>query len=294
MAKILVVDDEEMNVALLVRRLSKLGYDVHEARNGLTALEILEHEEFDLLLLDVMMPHLDGFAVARRVREHPTRHQETKIIFLTAKSSIDSKLEGLTLGAVDYITKPFDFRELQAKIKILVAEAERRKKLQAAAYTDFLTGLSNRRHVEEQLQAVLQRAHAQTPPQELALLLLDLDFFKRINDTYGHEQGDTVLVEVAKIMRQAVGRQDIVGRYGGEEFLILLVGRSEAEVRTLAESIRQRVEQHPLQLGGRAESVTISIGASAYVQGTLSEWMQSADQALYQAKKAGRNRVVVA
>ncbi|PWK13504.1 GGDEF domain-containing response regulator [Tumebacillus permanentifrigoris] len=292
MAKILVVDDEAMNAALLVRHLNRLGYEVHEARNGLVALEILEREEFDLLLLDVMMPHLDGFEVARRVREHPTRHQETKIIFLTAKSSIDSKLEGLQLGAIDYITKPFDFRELQARIKIILQDVERRKKLEVAAYTDFLTGLSNRRYVKEQLVAALQRVAIR--PEPLMLMLLDLDSFKRINDTYGHVQGDVVLVKVAQILRQAVGAEDVVGRYGGEEFLILLVGRTMPEVLAVAESIRDRVAQHPLQLGGTLEAITISIGVSEYGGGALSEWIHSADQALYQAKKTGRNRVVQA
>nr|WP_283809071.1 diguanylate cyclase [Tumebacillus amylolyticus] len=288
----MVVDDEEMNVALLSRRLKKLGYEVCEARNGREALQQFDREEFDLVLLDVMMPHVDGFEVARRMRAHTTRHLETEILFLSAKSSIDSKLQGLNLGAVDYITKPFDFRELQAKIKRILVDAERRKKLEVAAYTDFLTGLSNRRHVEEQMQGILQRAAEQ--PRELWLLLLDLDFFKRINDTYGHEQGDVVMVEVARVLREAVELPDVVGRYGGEEFLILLAGRPQAEVLAVAESIRETIEKHPFQLCGMMEHITISIGVSKYESGTLSAWIHRTDQALYQAKHTGRNRVVQA
>lgn len=299
MAKILVVDDEQFNVILLTKRLSKLGYEVLQAKNGHDALKLLDEHMCDLILLDIMMPDMDGFEVAKKVLGN-SEHKEIPIIFLTAKTSIEDKLEGLTLGAVDYITKPFDFRELQARIKIVIKKNEIKNKLleesrelKEAACTDFLTGLLNRRYIDQVLKDLFNDYNQNTS----SLLLMDLDYFKRVNDTYGHDQGDIVLKGVAKIIKNSIRTSDTVARYGGEEFIAILPSASKEVVFSIAERIRINVGQKIFNLNGQEVHITISIGSATLIREenkyqTLEEWIQAADKALYKAKNNGRNLVV--
>jgi two-component system, cell cycle response regulator len=299
MAKILVVDDEQYNVLLLTKRLTKLGYEVLQARNGHDALKLLEEQGCDLILLDIMMPDMDGFEVAKKVVGN-SEQKETPIIFLTAKTSIESKLEGLTLGAIDYITKPFDFRELQARIKIVLEKNEIKNKLlkeskefKEAASTDFLTGLLNRRYIDQVLKDLFNDCNQSIS----SLLIMDLDYFKKVNDTYGHDQGDVVLKEVAKIIKNSIRNLDTVGRYGGEEFIAILPSASKEAAFSIAERIRINIEQKIFNLDGQEVRITISIGSATFIREenkyqTLEEWIQSTDKALYKAKNNGRNLVV--
>ncbi|KZL91615.1 diguanylate cyclase [Clostridium magnum] len=299
MAKILVVDDEQFNVILLTKRLSKLGYEVLQAKNGHDALKLLDEHLCDLILLDIMMPDMDGFEVAKKILGNPDQ-KEIPIIFLTAKTSIEDKLEGLTLGAVDYITKPFDFRELQVRIKIILKKNETKnklleesKELKEAACTDFLTGLLNRRHIDQVLKNLFNDCNQDTS----SLLLMDLDYFKKINDTYGHDQGDIVLKGVAKILKNSIRNSDTVARYGGEEFIAILPSASKKAAFSIAERIRINIEQKIFNLNGQEIHITISIGSATLIREEnkyqiLEEWIQAADKALYKAKNNGRNLVV--
>ncbi|NMA66906.1 MAG: diguanylate cyclase [Clostridiaceae bacterium] len=299
MAKILVVDDEKVNLTLLSRRLKSAGFEVLEAKDGYTALEVLDKENFDLILLDIMMPGIDGFEVAQNILKHPEQ-QKIPIIFLTARSSVESKLEGLSLGAVDYITKPFDFRELLVRIKNIIQQNQKKKSLEKQredleklAFEDALTGLYNRHYMEKKLKKELK---AKSGNLISSLILFDIDYFKRINDTYGHDQGDLLLKEIARLTKRSIRDQDIAGRYGGDEFFILLPGVSGEDANIVAERIRKDVENLRIRLNGKGEQITISVGVSTFVKGKEQElntqdWIRRTDKALYQAKKAGRNRV---
>lgn len=299
MAKILVVDDEQYNVLLLTKRLTKLGYEVFQAKNGPDALKLLNEQMCDLILLDIMLPDMDGFEVAKKILGNSDQ-KEIPIIFLTAKTSIEDKLDGLTLGAVDYITKPFDFRELQVRIKIVLKKneiknklLEESKELKEAACTDFLTGLLNRRYIDQVLKDIFNNCNHDTS----SLLLMDLDYFKNINDTYGHAQGDVVLKEVAKIIKNSTRNSDTVARYGGEEFIAILPSASRRAAFSIAERIRINMEQKIFNLNGQEVHITISIGSATLIREenkyqTLEEWIQATDKALYKAKNNGRNLVV--
>lgn len=300
MFKILVVDDDENNVNFLIRKLTKSGYEVFEARNGSDALNLVDRQKFDLILLDVMMPDIDGFEVAKKIVSN-SQYVGTPIVFLSARTSIESKLEGLSLGAVDYITKPFDFRELLARIQLHLEKSEEKNRIlednmnyKQVANTDFLTGLYNRRYIDEQLKNEFKLSK----PTIASLLMLDLDHFKRINDTYGHDQGDLVLIKVAEIIKDSVRHADVVGRYGGEEFIVIMPSTTSLAAHSVAERIRVNIENHEFKIDENNDSITISIGISTFVSEehnykTFEEWVQAADKALYTAKKEGRNRVVV-
>jgi two-component system, cell cycle response regulator len=293
MARILIVDDEEYNVILLCRRLKKIGYEVMEARNGADALGLLHKESFDLILLDIMMPVMDGFEVAAIISKDPEL-SKIPIIFLSAKASVESKLKGLELGAEEYITKPFDFRELQVRIKMVLQKNQEKNSLKQAAVTDFLTGLNNRRYIDELLGNIFNNADI----DKASLLMMDLDRFKRINDTYGHDHGDEVLKKTAEMIRRSVNNSAVIGRYGGEEFLAILLNTEKEEALNIAEKIRSTMSNNEFILDGKKEHITISIGISILIKserkyGTTNQWLQTADTALYKAKNLGRNCVII-
>lgn len=292
MTRILIVDDEEYNVTLLCRRLMKVGYEVMEARNGADALSLLHKESFDLVLLDIMMPVMDGFEVAEIMSKNPEL-RKIPIIFLSAKASVESKLKGLELGAEEYITKPFDFRELQLRIKMVLQKNQEKNDLKQAAVTDFLTGLYNRRYIDELIGNIFNNDGV----HKASLLIMDLDRFKRINDTYGHDKGDEVLKKTADIIRQAVSDSAVSGRYGGEEFLAILPNTEKEEALNIAEEIRSAMSNNEFILDGKKEHITISIGISVLIKSeqkyeAAGQWLQSADTALYKAKNMGRNCIV--
>src|SRR5688572_4840411 len=233
--RVLVVDDHEDNIELLRARLESRGYQVEDARDGQQALERVAASPPDLILLDVMMPRMDGFEVARRIKSDRTL-PFIPIIMQTALDSTEHKVEGLDAGADDYITKPINFAELEARVKSMLrikalqdALEERERELSEVngrllkmAQTDSLTGLDNRRYLEERLEEMF--GHSRRLKEPLAVVLCDLDRFKSVNDTYGHQAGDAVLKQLARILKQEAREIDRVGRYGGEEFMLLLPG----------------------------------------------------------------------
>ncbi len=305
-ARILIVDDHEDNIELLRARLGARGYAIESAMDGEQALQCVEKSPPDLILLDVMMPRIDGFEVVRRLKANRNL-PFIPIILQTALDSTEHKVEGLDAGADDYITKPINFAELEARVKSMLrikrlqdALEERERELSEVnarllkmAQTDSLTGLDNRRYLEERLEEAF--GHSRRLREPLAVVLCDLDRFKSVNDTYGHQAGDAVLKQLARILKQEAREIDRVGRYGGEEFMLLLPGTVLDAAVTFAERVRKAVEAHTFSFDGGTLQRTMSCGVAAWPHPRIEDCdalVKAADDALYVAKETGRNRVI--
>ena len=304
--RILVVDDHEDNIELLRARLEARGYEIHAASDGQAALDQVERVLPDLILLDVMMPKMDGMEVVRRLKADKNL-PFIPVIMQTALDTTANKVEGLDAGADDYITKPINFAELEAKvnallrIKSLETELRDRKnelsvlndKLTRISLTDGLTEIDNRRCLEERLHEMWQ--HSVRLHEPIALIMCDIDKFKSVNDNYGHQAGDSVLKEVARLLKEDAREIDRVGRYGGEEFLLILPGTVLDAAVTFAERLREKVEGHTFRYTGGTLRRTISCGVAASPHPRVKDQealLKAADEALYVAKETGRNRVV--
>ena len=305
-ARILIVDDHEDNIELLRARLAARGYAIDTAMDGEQALASVANAPPDLILLDVMMPRIDGFEVVRRIKSDRTL-PFIPIILQTALDSTEHKVEGLDAGADDYITKPINFAELEARVKSMLrikalqtALEERERELSELngqllqmAQTDALTGLDNRRYLEERLEEMF--GHSRRLQEPLAVVMCDLDRFKSVNDTYGHQAGDAVLKQLARILKGEAREIDRVGRYGGEEFMLLLPGTVLDAAVTFAERVRKAVETHTFTFDGGTLKRTMSCGVAAWPHPRIEDCdalVKAADDALYVAKETGRNRVV--
>ncbi|MEP6494053.1 MAG: diguanylate cyclase [bacterium] len=305
-ARILIVDDHEDNIELLKARLESWGYRTESASDGAEALRLVDASPPDLILLDVMMPDIDGIEVARRIKGNADL-PFIPIIMQTALDATENKVEGLEAGADDYITKPIDFAELKARltsmlrIKRLQEQLEIRERelleanerLRHMSQTDALTGLDNRRHLEERIAEAFQHARRMNEP--FSCVMCDLDRFKSVNDTYGHQAGDAVLKEFAEILRHEVREIDRAGRYGGEEFMVLLPGAQLDAAALFAERVRKHIEGHTFLFDGTSIQRTASFGVSAWPHSRIVHCdglVRAADEALYVAKETGRNRVV--
>jgi diguanylate cyclase (GGDEF)-like protein len=299
--KILIADDSIVSRHLLEATLRKWGYEVLVACDGAEALQILEREDAPaLIILDWMMPGVSGLEVCQRIRQRGNEPY-TYILLLTSKSQKEDLIEGMDAGADDYITKPFDQNELQVRLRagtrLVDLQAQllsAREALREQATRDSLTHLWNRSQILEILTRELSRSHREASP--LGIVIVDLDHFKQVNDTYGHPAGDAVLREAARRMQNCVRQYDSLGRYGGEEFLILLPGCTEAESFSQAERLRRQLTQTDIRYNDTALRVTASFGVTAAIPGepwTVEGLIRKADEALYVAKKSGRNRVEI-
>jgi diguanylate cyclase (GGDEF)-like protein len=304
--RILVVDDHEDNIEVLRARLEARGYEVEGANNGQAALDMAGQWHPDLILLDVMMPDMDGLEVARRLkadRELPF----IPVIMQTALDSTERMVAGMEAGADDYVTKPINFAELEARVRSLLRIkklqqelADREKQLSEMngqllhiSMTDGLTGVDNRRALEQRLHEMFE--HSLRLHEPIACVMCDIDHFKKVNDTYGHAAGDETLKQFAEILRDEAREIDRVGRYGGEEFLLLLPGTVLDSAVTFAERVRQRVEEHTFSFEGGTLKRTVSLGVASWPHPRIKgreEMLKAADDALYVAKEMGRNRVV--
>jgi diguanylate cyclase (GGDEF)-like protein len=293
--KVCIADDDKFNRVALKKMLSNWGFDVVTAGNGAEAWEIMQDDESPrLVILDWVMPEIDGVEVCRRIRQKFQSDNDYRfIILLTAQGSKADIVEGLTAGADDYVTKPFDPHELQMRIRAGKRIIELQEKLRFNAMHDPLTGILNRGAVLERLHCELARSRRENQPMTLALL--DLDHFKVVNDTYGHLAGDEVLRETTRRIKSIVRDYDILGRYGGEEFLIVIPGADRQSALSVYERIREGIGSPPMNTSAAPLVVTVSMGVAEY-DGTMSdeELIQLADDALYRAKDLGRNRVVCA
>ncbi|BBE50333.1 Phytochrome-like protein cph2 [Ferriphaselus amnicola] len=307
--KVLVVEDSKVVLKGLCNYLERMGIaNPLTAETGLAALEVYERERPDIILLDALLPDIDGFEIAKRIRakEHP--EEWTAIIFLTSMSKDEDLVHGITAGGDDYLMKPISQVVLQAKISAMrrLVEMQRKlvdtthqlnaanKELQRLSTTDGLTGIANRRMFDELLMREWRRCQRAKKP--LALVMVDVDFFKQYNDTYGHQAGDACLQAVAKQMARSAPRaSDVAARYGGEEFALIL-GDTEIDGAVwVANYIRQNIAD--LKMAHKRSPfnhVTVSCGVAAIVpsdKATPNELILSADHALYLAKEQGRDRV---
>lgn len=300
--KILVADDDPVSRRLMQGILQKIGYDVVLAQDGLSACRfLLQPDSPRLALIDWMMPGVDGPGLCREIRR--SRHDSyIYIALLTSKQENADVVEGLEAGADDYLTKPCHPAELKARLmtgkRILLYEdklVESREAMRHQATHDRLTRLWNRGAVLSHLEERLEYARGHN--NHLSVLLCDLDHFKNVNDTHGHMAGDAVLKEVSARLGQSIRKMDRVGRYGGEEFLIVLDGCGAEDVKRCAEQVRFSVSSRSIRHGDLDLNTSLSIGASTFDEGaasvSLDEFLHRADKALYRAKAEGRNRTVV-
>ena len=298
--RILAIDDTRDVREVLRACLTAEGYLFLAAGDGPEALALAGETRPDLILLDLVMTEMDGYEVCRRLKDAPETRR-IPVIFLTARSQVVDRVQGLSLGAVDFVAKPFDLRELVARVEAALRTKEaldilerENDELQTASVTDALTGLYNRRHFEARLADELENRDRCGVPA--ACLLLDLDHLKEVNDVYGHLAGDAMLREFAGIIRRCTRKGDVAARLGGDEFALLLIGVTPSTARAAAERVRTAVEAATFRFQGTPIPITTSIGASCFPLGqrTRSEAvLEQADRALYQAKRT-RNQVRVA
>lgn len=302
LGRVLVAEDDPLYRRVLQHFLAGKGYVVQLVSDGLQALQdALTPDAPRLLVLDWMMPGLSGPEVCRRLRAAPRDHYQY-VLLLTAKHTTADIVEGLEAGADDYLTKPFNVHEFFARmhvgermIKLHDSLFAAQEALRLQATHDSLTGIWNRGALFELLRAEVERA--QRKPASLSLFLIDLDNFKRVNDEFGHLTGDAILHEIAQRLSAAVRAYDIVGRYGGEEFIVAAAELGTELPYQFAERLRLAVSASPVRTPKAEVTVTISIGmvtANPCGQCSIEKLIQSADAALYQAKANGRNRVQTA
>jgi two-component system, cell cycle response regulator len=298
--KMLIVEDDPLQRRLLEASLTRAGYDVVQAEDGAQAWEILQRERISLVITDWMMPTLSGLELIRRIREANFPNY-TYIILVTAKDRREDVVNGLECGADDYLTKPFDPNEMRARVKIglriLSYESQLRdslNQLHTMATYDSLTNLFNRRAVYERAQTELERAGREG--RSISIVMLDIDHFKDVNDKHGHLVGDQALRMVASTIAQSKRSYDLAGRWGGEEFLLVLPATGIQEASEVAERMRKSVAvlRFPLTNGDNLK-LRVSLGVSSVDSNenfpTLGQLIQQADDALYGAKHQGRNRV---
>lgn len=293
---VMIIDDAPANIRLLNACLSE-EYSVRFATSGAAGIGIVRSQNPDIVLLDVMMPKMDGYEVCAALKADPDT-EAIPIIFVTAQGEGDDEEKGLSAGAVDYVTKPFIPAVVKARVRIHIELKRLRDLLQQQSTTDALTGVANRRAFDEALKREWSRGIRSGLP--LALAMIDIDFFKGFNDCYGHLGGDACLRQVAQALQAAVPRRsgDLVARYGGEEFAVLLVGTDGEGARTVAERLRASVAGLAIPHGYSvvAGHVTVSVGAASVVPNNRyppTALVAIADDRLYCAKEGGRNRVMV-
>jgi two-component system, cell cycle response regulator len=291
--KVLIIDDSKTIHAVVKSKLSREPIEFHSALNGTVGLQLAAALQPDLILLDIELPDLNGFEVCRLLKADPAT-MIIPIIFLTGASSTEEKIKGLHLGAVDYVTKPFDVAELLARVGASLRTKFLLDLLSKKAMIDGLTGLWNRSYLDQRLHAEVSLS-ARTG-QPFSCIMADVDHFKAINDTYGHAFGDLALRATSQVFAENSRAEDIVCRYGGEEFAILLPGVGVVGGAAFAERLRDRISQLSLPHGGGVVRLTCSFGVAEMSKDTFAgvSPIQLADQALYQAKRTGRNRVVAA
>lgn len=296
---VLIADDNMLIRDLLTIHLIKNNYQVFTADNGLEALQIIEKEQIDIVLLDLMMPKLDGIGTLKEIRKNFSS-LDLPVLIITAMDDSSSVVKVLELGANDYVTKPLDIPVVLARLQTQLSLRETKQELEEKnrilekiATLDELTGIPNRRYFNQYFMREWERASRSQIP--ISIIFCDIDFFKTYNDFYGHPQGDVCIKKIAQILQKTVRRTlDIVSRYGGEEFVIVLPDTDEDGAFVFAERTRMNVEEMRLPHANREhlDHVTISLGVATMIpsrDNSPSELINLADQRLYRAKDCGRN-----
>ena len=287
--KILIIDDSLDALQIAKKRLKNECHEILCAEGGKCGLELATKELPDVILLDIDMPDMSGFDVCAILKADPELCM-IPILFLSGSVSIEDKIKGLDLGGVDYITKPFDAFELQARVRAALRTKHLQDLLVKYAHIDPLTGLPNRRAMMERLQQEWTRMerHGQT----FSFIMADIDHFKKVNDNYGHIAGDKILQEVAKVIARECRNNDLPVRYGGEEFAIIVPETNAADTLVLAERCRREIEKISLHVKKGNIGATVSFGiAEATGLQSLEALIQHADNALYESKLTGRNKI---
>jgi two-component system cell cycle response regulator len=288
---VLIVEDSEVIRTLLEER----DYTVVEAADGLLGLDAAREHQPDVVLMDVEMPNMDGYEALAAMKREPEL-AGIPVVFLTARSEPEEMVLALEAGGHDYLKKPFESPELMARIQAALRARKLQNELrdlnrvlEVQAATDSLTGLCNRRAIDGQLARAL--AAATRHGRAIAVLMLDLDHFKQINDVHGHHAGDEVLAAVADRLRARTRTEDTLGRWGGEEFMIITDQTDADGAAVLAEELRAAIAGEPILLDGESIDITASVGWALWNGDTEEELVRRADRALYAAKDAGRNSV---
>ena len=293
---VLIIDDDPIILSILTRILAPV-YEVKAARSGEQGLVLAEKHSIDLILLDVVMRGMSGFeALAALKASDATRN--IPVLFITGNESSESEKKALSMGAVDYIRKPFVEDIVTLRVGLHLQLIEQMRVIERFSLTDGLTGVNNRRCYDQQLESEWSRARRNQ--NWLSLFIVDIDYFKKFNDNYGHLNGDNALKTAAAILVSTVKRgSDYVFRWGGEEFAVLLPGTPIEGALTVAEKARRNIEGTPVQCGDKKVSITVSIGVASTIPlvnsfpEEMEHFYNAADKALYKAKEQGRNQVVV-
>lgn len=291
---ILVVDDDPTNVLLLGHILKKSGYRIAEANSGAECLTKLQEIEPDLIILDIRMPEMDGFEVCRTIKADE-KTDSIPVMFLTAEGRSKENVEaGFGAGAIDYITKPFSRADVLARVQLVIKQRAMQEEYKEMATKDPLTGLDNRRRLYERLNDMLSRAMRQNTG--ISLAMIDLDKFKSVNDTHGHDFGDQVLVGFAQLLQTQCRLEDLTCRYGGEEFIVVMPDTTLEDAVQAMDRLRIAWAQTAFQAPqGEEIHVTASFGVACSLPGEgpmdADDIVKRADHALYAAKDGGRNRV---
>lgn len=301
MSSVLIIDDsstirEKVRSVLTEARLFERYL---EAGNGLEGIKVLSQESVDLIICDMMMPQMDGVKFLDFLGQD-LRMGNTLVIMLTSRTDVLDKVRSLEKGAVDYMTKPFHPAELIARVKVMLrikslqdALKSKMLELERVSVMDSLTGLYNQRYIYDAMTREINRA--KRFHLKLSCIMMDVDHFKDVNDTYGHQRGDTILKELAKIIQSILRGYDFAVRYGGDEFILILCQNTALGAQIVAERIREIVEANPyLQEYNGGRKLTVSVGVATFPDHTMGgyeELISKADHALYMAKKRGRNQI---
>ena len=293
---ILIVEDNKIDEKLLQRYLQGEPYQIKLAKDGEEAISRAQQERIDVILLDLILPRKNGFEVCRTLKEMKST-QNIQIVAITGLSDLESKLKGIELGVDDYLIKPVNMHVLRTRVKALVKKkalldklCDRYEMAVHSAITDKLTGLYNRRYFDYFLELEIKRSSRQQA--SLALLMIDIDDFKQINDTFGHLFGDTILNQLGELLKTQIRETDMAARYGGEEFAVVMYSTGLEKAVQIAERIRQTIQSY--SFGDKNFSMTASIGIAMYPSDadSFNQLIEKSDSSLYKAKRTGKDRVV--
>lgn len=298
--RILLADDDAITRDYVSKLLAAHGMKVDAVSEGQQAVTMIRQHDYDLVLLDIIMPGLDGLDSCRLIK---STHRSTylPVVLLTARTDSESRVTGLRIGADDYVCKPFDERELLARVNNLLRLKrmhdginEAKNRLASMAIRDDMTGLYNYRYLQSRLGEEFKRAERYREP--LACIMVDIDHFKQVNDRYGHDAGDAVLREVAARLLKAVREIDVVTRYGGEEFLLVLPSTNFAGALSVADRVWRSIGGAPFSIDRAERPITASVGVAVFPSRDIKSkdaLIKAADRALYQSKNGGRDRICV-
>lgn len=289
----LIADDSKLNIVIITDILKSEGYEVYSVTSGTEVIDAIKKYKPDIVLLDLVMPGKDGFTVCSEIKSD-YQFKNLPVIMVTARTEAKYLKTALEIGAFDYIRKPVDSIEVIARINSALRYKEHQEKLEEMAMKDGLTGLYNHALLIE----LLAKEHSRQKRLNgsLAFLMIDIDYFKKVNDTYGHLKGNEVIKGVADIMRSAIREGDVAGRYGGEEFGIVLSNLPKDKVVAISERIRRRIALQSFSLEGQTVNITVSIGVCYKAPDndiSHKDMIKIADEAMYEAKRSGRNNVKV-